>query len=78
MDGRLIISTVSVLFSLFALAYDYLHPFPASKWVLAFCSISYFISVAGLTAYLWWVEKGVFLVFKDGKNIWKATSNLKK
>ncbi|OQV11392.1 putative signal peptidase complex subunit 2 [Hypsibius exemplaris] len=78
MDGRLAISTVSVLFSLFALAYDYLHPFPASKWVLAFCSISYFVSVGALTAYLWWVEKGVFLVFKDGKTTWRATSSLKK
>jgi len=78
MDGRLAISTVSVLFSLFALAYDWFYPFPASKWILAFCSVSYFISVAGLTAYLWWIEKGVFLVFKDGKNTWKATSNLKK
>lgn len=78
MDGRLAISTVSVLFSLFALAYDYLHPFPASKWVLAFCSISYFISVGALTAYLWWVERGVFLVFNDGKSNWNVVSGLKK
>jgi signal peptidase complex subunit 2 len=78
MDGRLVISTVSVLFSLFALAYDYFHPFPASKLILATCSISYFITVALLTLYLWWVEKGIFLVFKDGKNMWKATSHLKK
>ncbi|XP_055336607.1 signal peptidase complex subunit 2-like isoform X2 [Paramacrobiotus metropolitanus] len=78
MDGRLVISTISVAFSLIALGYDYLFPFPASKWVLAFCSISYFITVGCLTLYLWCVEKGVFLVFKEGKNIWKATSNLKK
>ncbi|GAU96684.1 hypothetical protein RvY_08095 [Ramazzottius varieornatus] len=78
MDGRLAISTVSVLFSLFALAYDYLHPFPASKWVLAFCSVSYFVSVGALTAYLWWVEKGVFLVFNDGKTNWNVVSGLKK
>lgn len=41
MDQRLVICTVACSFSGFALAYDYLYPFPASRMVLAVCAISY-------------------------------------
>ena len=39
-DTRLLISTVAVLFALFALVWDYFYPFPLSQNVLMTCSVS--------------------------------------
>jgi signal peptidase complex subunit 2 len=38
-NQRLIICTIACLFSLFSVVYDYYHPFPQSKYILATCSI---------------------------------------
>ncbi|KAF2355174.1 Signal peptidase complex subunit 2 [Trinorchestia longiramus] len=84
-DGRLIISSLAVGFSLFALAYDYFFPFPLSRTVLMLCVICYFIMSGILTWHTSLVEKGTFAtVLKvdpsgiDPSDSWSASSNIKR
>jgi len=85
MDGRLLICSIAVGFAMFALIWDYFHPFPLSRNVLMLCVISYFLLMGVLTAYLTFVEKGIFLVAEekdrammDPDNIWRLSSTLRK
>ncbi|VDL80615.1 unnamed protein product [Nippostrongylus brasiliensis] len=81
MDGRLLISFIGVCFSAFAIIYDYIHPFPKSKIVLAVCSVTYFILMGVLQLYQWYVEKRTFYQAEESdgkqKRVWKWSSELK-
>ncbi|CDS41250.1 signal peptidase complex subunit 2 [Echinococcus multilocularis] len=84
-DTRLMLCTASVLFTVIALVYDYLFPYPESRHVLIFCIVSYFINTSILSWYAYFVEGYIFFVGiqpdkagLDPPNKWTFASQIKK
>lgn len=85
MNGRLLISTIAIAFSGYALLHDWLHPFPESRNVLIACVLLYFACMGVLTIYTSYVEKGSFAAAKQTdksdkskSNRWKLSSKQKR
>ncbi len=83
MNGRLLLSTIAIFFSGYALLDDWLHPFPESKTTLIFCVIAYFMMILLLTLYTTYIEKGCFAAAKsitadNEKHSWKIYSKQKR
>jgi signal peptidase complex subunit 2 len=84
-DLRLFICITAVGAAMFALLWDYLNPFPASRPVLIACVISYFILMVILTIYTTMVEKGIFLkainrdpTGTEKDRVWTVSSCMKR
>jgi len=85
MDGRLVICGLAVGIALWALAWDFLNPFPKSKPVLIACVGGYFFLMGIHSLYTMFKEKGIFVVVMqkdpaglDPDSRWEVSSKMKK
>jgi len=84
-DIRLGLSSLGCVVALSALLYDYLYPFPTSKYILIGCVASYFFLMSILTMFMTFVEKDVILQADekdraglDPDNEWTVGTNLQR
>ncbi|VDD78202.1 unnamed protein product [Mesocestoides corti] len=84
-DIRLMLCTASVLFTVVALIYDYIYPYPESFYVLVACILSYFIATSILSWHTYFIEGNIFFVGiqpdktgLDPPNKWTLASHVKK
>lgn len=77
-DFRLLISSNAVFVATFALVWDYLNPFPASRPVLLACVGLYFFCMVVLTIYTTMVEGGIFLKASKGNKTVTVSSNMNR
>ena len=84
-DVRLALSTLGCFVALLALAYDYLYPFPLSKYILVGCVASYFMLMSILTLFMTFVEKNIILLAAqrdparmDPDTVWQISTTLKR
>nr|CDS31806.1 Probable signal peptidase complex subunit 2 [Hymenolepis microstoma] len=84
-DIRLLLCTLSVFFTLVALIYDYVCPYPESRYVLMGCIASYFVATTILSWHTFYVEGNIFFVGMqpdkaglDPPNKWTFASKIKK
>ncbi|VDN96853.1 unnamed protein product [Rodentolepis nana] len=84
-DIRLLLCTLSVLFTIVAFIYDYVCPYPQSRYVLMGCIASYFVTTTILSWHTFYVEGSIFYVGMqsdkaglDPPNRWTFASQIKK
>lgn len=84
-DQRLVICTLAVLAAGFALLYDWLYPFPASRNIIICSVVSYGFLMAVLTLYMNYYEKSIFMIAHQKDPIgtepdvvWTLSSNMLK
>lgn len=83
-NTRLVLCALAVGVAIMAHAWDYTHPFPASRPVLLISVLTYFALMGVLTLHTTFREKGTFAVAvqkeSGGKSqrIWEASSDMKK
>ncbi|KAL7059269.1 hypothetical protein AAHC03_013558 [Spirometra sp. Aus1] len=84
-DGRLLLCTLAVLVALLAVVYDYVFPYPDSRYILMGCAVTYFLITSVLSWYMYFIEGNIFFngiqadkTGLDPADKWTLSSSIKK